>query len=308
MPHKHKRREEVDKSLTDLPPTLFADPLPAYNPTRGKATTTSAVDKSRKTGKKRKRNHNNQDDTPKLFVSLLEFQKGKKLPLGLDDGSRTKKTAKASSQGKAKPDCKVTTSSEVPVIRSGEKLSEFSARVDAALPVSGLINNSAKRANDPLGLKTKRTRMEKRMHKMYDEWRVEEAKRKEMRQEAAELIEEKESSVNGQMNMKSYVSTSATSAKVKKTKRKKLQRDASDSDEDPWAQIKRDRGEKKPGLHDLVQAPPAISIIPKEKFQARVTSSNVENVPRGSGSLRRRELLGEMRRNVLEGYRSSLVS
>lgn len=306
MPHKHKRREELDKSLTDLPPTQFANPLPAYKPTRGKANATPAIDKSRKSSRKRKRNHNNQDDTPKLFVSLLEFQKGKKLPLGLDDGVRGLKTAKNNSPVKVKPDSKIAKSPQVPIIRPGEKLSEFSARVDAALPVSGLINKSAKKGNDPLGLKTGRTRMEKRMHKMYDEWRAVEAKRKEMREEEAELVEENKTIVNGEISWKSHAPTSNSSVKVKKSKRKRLLGEPDNSDDDPWAKIKKDRGEKKPGLHDLVQAPPIFSTVPKEKFPARNIGTDSENVPRGSGSLRRRELLGEMRRNVLKEYRSNL--
>ena len=60
------------------------------------------------------------------------------------------------------------------------------------------------------------------------------------------------------------------------------------------------------GLNDVVQAPPAFTKVPKEKFQVRGARVEVENVPRASGSLRKREELGSVRRSIVEGYRQMM--
>jgi hypothetical protein len=62
------------------------------------------------------------------------------------------------------------------------------------------------------------------------------------------------------------------------------------------------------GLNDIVQAPPTFSKIPKEKFKVGVAggAAEVGDVPKASGSLRRREELGEVRRSVVEGYRQMM--
>lgn len=247
----------------------------------------------------------------------MAFAAGKKLPKGLDDGVKETKAAKkrrvaAENEGNAEQGvvedgrkAMEEPRAALPTIRPGERMSDFSARVDAALPVSGLINKSVRGGKDPLGLKVNRTKTEKRMHRMYDEWRAEEAKIQEKRQEALELADEMEQDEDGQVKWK--VDLSAQDGKKKKKgKKRKVLGEIEDGDEDPWAKIKRDRGEGKVGLNDIVQAPPTFSKVPKEKFKVRGARVEVDDVPKASGSLRRREELGETRKSVIEGYRQMM--
>jgi len=265
--------------------------------------------------KKRKRNKDAEDDTPKAFLRLMAFRQGKKLPKGLDDGVKETKAAKkrrvAAEQESVPIDteekAEVGQKIEVPTIRPGEKMSEFSARVDAALPVSGLINKGAKGGKDPLGLKVGRTKTEKKMHRMYDEWRAEEKRRQERKMDDLEKAEEEAMDEDGQVKWKVDIEASKEGKKKKGKKgRKRVLGEVEDGEDDPWAKIKRDRGEGKVGLNDVVQAPPTFTKPPKEKFKVRGARVEVEDVPKASGSLRRREELGSVRRSVVEGYRAMM--
>ena len=194
----------------DLPPTSIAKPLPVSKSASANGVFTTELSNTRR-GKKRKRTKDDADDTPKAFLRLMAFQSGKKLPKGLDDGVRITKAEKkrklAAEKTQEENDDAVVDKEkevekvEVPTIRPGEKMSEFSARVDAALPISGLIN----KGKDPLGLKVGRTKKEKKMHKLYDQWREEEKKMQEKKMEEAELREEEEmeEDENGRMGWKS---------------------------------------------------------------------------------------------------------
>ncbi|KAF4636454.1 hypothetical protein G7Y89_g1633 [Cudoniella acicularis] len=172
MPHKHTRKGGVDKSTIDLPPTTIAKPLSVSKSSNSNSIFTTEISNTRRTNKKRKRNADTADDTPKAFARLMAFSQGKKLPKGLDDGVRLpKKKAKQDDEG-GKDDgndgmvAEEKTAKEVPTIRPGERMAEFAARVDAALPVSGLINKTARGGKDPLGLKVGRTKKEKKMHRI----------------------------------------------------------------------------------------------------------------------------------------------
>jgi hypothetical protein len=241
----------------------------------------------------------------------MAFKEGKKLPKGLDDGVRkSKKEKKRKLTAQNNDDVeeggqigRVGVGGDVPTIRVGERMSEFSARVDAALPVGGLINKSTKGGKDPLGLKVGRTKTEKRMHRMYDEWREQDRKIKEQREEALELAEEEAMDEEGQVKWKVDIEA-VTGKKSKKGKKKKVIGELDDGDDDPWAKLKSMRGEQKVGLNDVVQAPPTFKSLPKEKFKVRGARVEVEDVPKSSGSLRRREELGEVRRSIVEGYRA----
>jgi hypothetical protein len=227
----------------------------------------------------------------------MAFTQGKKPPSGLDDGivkSKKRKTVPALST-----DTQATTTTATKAaplqIKPGERMNDFSARVDQALPVLGLIGRGTNGVKDLPGVKKHKTRHEKRMHKMYDEWRVVEAKRKEALLEAKEEAEEEEDPWEGII--------------IKSRKGKRGKKGGGSEDEDPWAAVgkKGKDGEGKKGLvglHDVVQAPPQFTKVPKEKFRvlngARV---DVADVPNKVGSLRRREELLEARRGVVEGYR-----
>lgn len=257
----------------------------------------------------------------------MAFKAGKKLPKGLDDGVNTAKQNKKKRKLEAASEedgdkagvVEVSKGKQgggekaIPTIKPGERMSEFSARVDAALPVSGLINKTAKNGKDPLGLKVGRTKTEKRMHRMYDEWREQDRKIKEKREEAMELAEEEALDEDGQVKWKVDIDAAQgdngagkKKGKKGKGKKKKLIGEMDDGDDDPWAKIKELRGEKKVGLNDVVQAPPSFKKVPKEKFKVRGARVEVEDVPKASGSLRRREELGVMRRSVVEGYRAMM--
>ncbi|KAG4411846.1 hypothetical protein IFR04_015009 [Cadophora malorum] len=347
MPHKHTRKGQVDKSTVDLPPTTLALPLSVSKSASSNGIFTSELSTSKSNSTKGNNNNNKKrkrkdtdDDTPKAFQRLMAFAQGKRLPKGLDDGVReTKKEGKkrkvaaeaAASKSTAgedgeeaeveivvsKKEKDTVQEANTPTIRPGERMSDFSARVDAALPVAGLINKSVRNGKDPLGLKVGRTKTEKRMHRMYDEWRAEEARIQEKRMEARELAEEEEmdEGEDGQVKWKVPASTSAlgggASAGGKKKKKgkgkKKVLGEIDDGEDDPWANIGKNRGEVKAGLNDVVLAPPTFTKAPREKFKvSRGAKVEVEDVPRKSGSLRRREELGGVRREVVRGYREMM--
>lgn len=309
MPHKHTRKGE-DKTSIDLPPSVIAKPLPVSKSANANGIFTSEIN-SKRSNKKRKRNKDVQDDTPKAFARLMAFQRGEKLPKGLDDGVKISKAERKRKRAEAEDgdgrsqnpasdkDIEQEKEIERPTIRVGEKMSEFSARVDAALPLSGLINKTAKGGKDPLGLKVGRTKKEKKMHKMYAEWREQDKKIKEKREEALELAEEEAEDSDGQVKWKVDIDAGKSKG-GKKKKRKKVIGEVDVGEDDPWAQIKRNRAEKKAGLHDVVLAPPSFAVVPREKFKDR----GVNNVPKESGSLRRREELGVLRRGIVEEYRA----
>ena len=65
-------------------------------------------------------------------------------------------------------------------------MADFAARVNQALPVGGL----SRKGKQVEGAKERQTKTEKRLHKMYAEWRNEDAKRKERLEEQQEQEEE----------------------------------------------------------------------------------------------------------------------
>lgn len=242
----------------------------------------------------------------------MAFRDGKKLPKSLDDGvKQTKKQKKAAAAGTSSSSEAVTTTSrpEMPKIQPGERMSEFSARVDAAIPIAGLINKTARGGKDPLGLKVGRTKKERKMHKMYDEWREQDKRIKEKREEALELAEEEDEDEDG-ATVKWKVDMEAAENEGKKKgkgKKKRVIGEVDDGDgDDPWAAVARARNEEPRRFNDVVQAPPQFTKVPKEKFKMRGARVEVDDVPKASGSLRRREELGEVRRSVVEGYRQMM--
>lgn len=300
MPHKHTRKGTADRSTLDLPPTIVAEPLPVSKSAAENnpifTTTTKRLNK------KRRRNADAQDDTPKAFARLMAFQQGKKLPKGLDDGAVKPTNKKAKMQAETEPEQEEGTT-QIPTIKPGERMAEFSARVDAALPVSGLINKTARGGKDPLGLKVGRTHKEKKMHKMYAEWREAE-KRIQERREVEREDREMEALEEGKDGQVVWADGSKKKMKGKKGKRKTVgENDV--REEDPWERIKRERGGKI-AFGDVVQAPPTFTKSPKTKFKVRGAVVDVGDVPKASGSLRKREELGAARKSIVEGYRQMM--
>ncbi|KAK3685491.1 hypothetical protein B0T22DRAFT_465794 [Podospora appendiculata] len=319
MPHKHKRNVK-DLTTFDLDPSQQAKPLPVTTVSKRKAAEKNkgvapperkGDDPPRKKDLKRKSNGEGvQDDAPRAFKRLMAFAGGRKTRDGLDDGNgkMSKKERAAKNAALAEAEAKAATKKEPKpkpgnglTIMPGERLSEFNSRVDQALPILGLVGKS-KVGKDPLGLKIKRTKKEKKMHKMYDEWRVEDAKRKEKMEEEAEEREEQEME-NDAMGVTWKLDLEDQQGKKKKNKggKKHIGEDRG-KEEDPWAEIIRKRGETKIGLHDVAKAPPDLRKAPP-KLLVRGAAVEVNDIPKAAGSLRQREELQGIRDDVVAGYR-----
>ncbi|KAH0493713.1 hypothetical protein TgHK011_000367 [Trichoderma gracile] len=236
MPHKHRSKKGDNAAEFDLPPTQNARPLPVN---KRNATTTSEG----RVTKKRHRNSTRNNDTPRAFRRLMAVAGGKKLRSGLDDGEAENPSIKKSE----KP-------SEDLQIRPGENLGAFASRVDAALPVAGLARKTSvtKDGKDAQGFKVYRTRKERKMHKLYDQWRAEELKIQEKKEEELELIAERdlEDDAAGILTSAAFQDENSHTRRKKGHKRRKV------AEEDPWLELKRRRAEKKPKIHDTVLAPP----------------------------------------------------
>ncbi|KXJ93227.1 hypothetical protein Micbo1qcDRAFT_161190 [Microdochium bolleyi] len=334
MPHKHTRRDQ-DESAFDLPPTQFARPLPVKSnkqvqqdakdgkqhkgkPKNAKGkdgSATPATAPAKDDQKKRKRKAKEFDDAPRAFKRLMAVASGRKIRSGLDDGDepaagskKNKKNKKAQDQdGATKASSSVSQKAEVPTIRPGERMSEFAARVDAALPVTGLITKSVRGKADPLGAKKWQTNKERKMHKLYEEWREEDRKVKEKREEELELQDEEDLEDEDQVAARKLeMQANAGSGKSKKKKGSKRSRylgEVSDPEDDPWEELRKKRGEKRPGLHDVALAPPELNKKLPKKLLVRGAAVEVDGVPKAAGSLRRREELQTVRDDVVAQYR-----
>ncbi|KAI9842534.1 MAG: hypothetical protein M1838_003091, partial [Thelocarpon superellum] len=203
-------------------------------------------------------------------------------------------------------------------------MADFAARVDAAIPVSGLIRKG-RRGRDPAGLKTAQTRTEKKMQKLQQQWRDEERKIQERRREELEDADARaeedmldwahgdggssllfERGVDGAIKKKTKQST----RKKRKKGGKRGGQDALFSDEDEDGNDEDDdegkvtKARRRP-LHDVVQEPPRLTVVPTAKFKVKHGAAvDVVNVPRAAGSLRKREELGVARKDVLQAYRA----
>ncbi|KAF3053826.1 hypothetical protein E8E11_010244 [Didymella keratinophila] len=319
MPHKHKRKAG-DAPDFDLPPTSRAAPLPV-----GK-------NKTALKSKKRKIAHvegYGQDDTPKAFQRLMAFSQSgvgaNKKRSALDDGLVLSKKQKAAAKRAAQQsntttgsddDSKTTLNKanaaadakQIPKIQPGESMAEYSARVDAALPLSGIAKSGKKIA----GVADHRvTKHEKRLKRLQAGWREEEARIRDKEAEEAELAEEErdEQALIWEDKTEEVVpGLRANGKKAKAAKRKKLVGEVDNHSEDEWEALKKKREQRK-GLHDVVHAPPTFSKVPREIFKVKNGAKvNVNNVPNAAGSLRKREELGEERRTLIDTYRELMAA
>ena len=219
----------------------------------------------------------------------MAITKGKKLRSGLDDGNGAEPAPESAARGKG----------EVPRIRPGEDLRSFAVRVDAALPVSGLTHKTkVKDGKDELGLKIYRTRKERKMHILYDQWRAEERKIEEMKEDELEQAAERELD-NDAAGITSFASLDTADTGLGGKSRRR----GGNVDEDPWLELKRRRAETKPGLHDVAQAPPVLSKPASQLLRVSGAAVDVSNIPKSAGSLRRREELQTTRTDAIEAYR-----
>lgn len=320
----------------DLPPTQVARPLPVVAPKQARQAKEQGNKPDKKNGSantnaahpaqgvKRKRGAADKDDAPRAFKRLMALKEGKKFRSGLDDGLRKdagnnkkkkkkgKDVAKTEGSDAATADTsQPNATKEMPTIRPGERMSDFARRVDAALPVMGLVGKTVRHdGKDPLGLKVHRTLKEKKMHKLYDEWRREEAAIQEKRREEAEEAEERELEEDGGLGVKWRLDMENGASKKKKKKGKKGTKsvwEVDDGDDaDPWAELKKKRGEAKIGLHDVAKAPPVFKAVPTQVFKVAGATVDVGTIPKAAGSLKRREELQTVREEVIAKYRQMM--
>lgn len=260
-----------------------------------------------------------EDDTPRAFRQLMQFRTtGRRAPSGLETGEKkskaenkkrkredadkkgdsNKKPAKTLSEQKeaAGKDAKLA----MPQILPGEKLSDFSARVDRALPLAAITKTQAGQRKDR---DHKITKHEKHLRRLQAGWREDEAKIREKEQEEKE---EREEQMEEQIELMKKWDAERRGGKARKkgtVPKRNKSGDGGDDDPDPWAKLlKRDK-ERKANPFEVAQAPPELK-KPREIFKVRGGAKvDVANVPNAVGSLRRREELASERRNIVDEYR-----
>ncbi|PHH83531.1 hypothetical protein CDD82_7572 [Ophiocordyceps australis] len=289
MPHKHKRKRANDRDEDhDLPPSQNARPLPVFS----KGQSSSKPQNEQRTRRKKRGSGNGTDDTPRAFRRLMAIAQGKKIRSGLDDGEKPKTN-------------RVQAPQESLRIKPGEDMRSFVARVDANLPVTGLKRKiKTKDGKDEMGIKVKRTLKERKMHKLYEQWRQEERKIQEQKEEELELAAEHEleNDTVGALGSTTLQLDAEPASGKKKGKRRRGGKSTPD-DDDPWLEIRRKRAEAPPSLHDVAQAPPQLHKVIRKPLQVSGAAVDVANVPKAAGSLRRREELQAARNDVVEAYR-----
>lgn len=188
-------------------------------------------------------------------------------------------------RGGNQPSLTSSATNDVPQIQPGEKLSEFRARVDAEMPLSGISTGGkklrfGKLREEPL------TKHAKKLRKLQAAWRKEEARRKEKLEGEVEEMEENEELGGG---MQKGISSSKRRGRT--------------VEDDPWAQLAQARGRVSAGLHDVVQAPPKFDDVRRVRNGAAVM---IANTPKGAGSLSKREDIGEERLELIKRYREMM--
>lgn len=160
-------------------------------------------------------------------------------------------------------------------IRPGEKLADFNRRVDAALPLAGIVKNALPNSGgskDPLGLaKTFRTKQERKLHKLYAQWREDDKKIKEREQDEKELMDEQDAELDEEFGAKWRVDFQQPAAK--RSKKNKGGGSNNYGDDDIWGSFNRKHAKaSKPdavraGVHNSVEAPPErLTQIDTSKF------------------------------------------
>jgi hypothetical protein len=214
---------------------------------------------------------------------------------GLDNGesktaSKKRKRTQAAETTTTESAKEVATAVPTPKIMPGERLGDFAARVDQSMPIIGLARK---------GIKERQTKHEKKLQKMVNTWKENEAKRLEKAEGEWEAKEEEEQEEKEMLEAKHGAIPVIQSRKGRKK--------GVDDDDDPWAELEA-RRERPKGLHDVAQAPPTFTNMPKETFKVRGGAKvNVTDVPNAAGSLKRREELGQTRQDVIAQYRKMMA-
>jgi len=248
----------------------------------------------------------------------MQYTKAGKRPNGLDDGTtpKTKKRKRPAeddskpaavakkAKAEAAPATKAPLHASIPKIMPGERMSDYSARVDQALPISGLSRKSRKID----GMKERQTRIEKKIQRRIADWRKDEEKLKDKEEEARDLADledaEHGTATGGAVQ---YGEGDGEDGSGQKKKRKSGGGTKEDQeDADIWAKLKLAR-ERPAKVSEQAQAPPTFKRIPKEIFKTKNGALiSVGSVPKSVGSLRRREELEAARQDTIEKYRKMM--
>ena len=237
---------------------------------------------------------------------------------GLDDGAVKSKKQKRQEQQKAAEETEQGSAGKSEIqqkadkvalkIQPGESMFEFRARVDAALPLSGVAKSGKKIA----GVSDHRvTKHERKLKRLQKGWREEEARIREKEEEERELAEEEDDERNAMWEDKTSDLPTLSGKKkkaAKKNKRKLLVGEIDNNSEDEFEALKRKREGRK-GLHDVVSAPPEFTKVPREIFKVKNgAGAKVGNVPKDVGSLRKREEVAAERKTIIDTYREMMAA
>ena len=232
----------------------------------------------------------------------MAFKNGIKPGSGLDDGLAKSKRKGLKATDRPKPQvAKVTLPVDVPKIRPGERMKDFSTRVDATLPLHGLAKKN-RGEKDADGIRRTKNKTQRRQQNMQKEWREIDARWKEKVADAKEEADEKYQEIWRPVESVS-----------KKKKRKSGKGDEIDGEEgDVWAAVgskqQKSSSNALVGLHDVVQDIPRFTVAPREKMRIKNGAMvDTHNIPQASGSLKRREELSDSRRKIIEGYRDLMT-
>lgn len=328
MPHKHKRQKTGGENGFNLAPSSFAKSLPTGKKAHAGPNGTTGQTKK---GKKRKAPL---DDTPRAFKYLMRLQETGKGINSLDNGERVSKKRKreaavpklaangsddTNSGNAVKAEAKLAKQTRVegaddviplavPKIQPGERMSDFVARVNQALPLTGLTRKGKATVIDGKEIREgRRTKHEKKLRRLQAGWREEEARLKEKEEEEAEELEEQRDEQRA-LYGEDFANSKRIEANGGTQKKKKGKRDRSGLiEDDPWAVLKEKRGAQPAGVFDVAQEPPRLGKL-KEKFKVRDgVKVEVDDIPNASAaSLKRREDLVETRKAVIDRYRAMM--
>lgn len=273
-----------------MPPTVNARPLPI-----SKRAHQRSEDHLRTLNLQGHALRTRSDDTPKAFRRLMAFQKTGKRPDGLDDDNRGPRNGKTKrnemlAQTSAVTAPRSSRDGEIPIIRPDEHMSDFGARVNRHLPISGLVNN--KKVD---GARQSQTRTEKKIQRKINSWREEQARRKDREEEARDLAVQ-DDAIDSKLVESRWLE--------RLDRKKRLRRP--ESDDDPWAKLNLDRGQRL-GLRDVAQAPPTFRTTGLRKLKVNDGAAvDVANVPTKAGSMRKREHLQVARSDIIKSYRNRM--
>ncbi|KAF3128929.1 hypothetical protein TWF703_009124 [Orbilia oligospora] len=226
--------------------------------------------------KKSKRSKNDNDDTPKAFTRLMAY------------------AATVDTLPESEPSTTTAPEPSKPLtLLPGEKLSDFSRRVDAAIPVS--FKGLQRGEDNPKNRKLKKKKAAEE---------AEAAAGEEITEDSYDFDDNGDPLPN---HLKPHNHNPHTKQQVNKTTKGK-RKDRSPS---PFAVLREKRGAVQSSINDVVQAPPSLT-VPKEKLRDK-TKGGVRGiqgleVPKASGSLARREMLQEERKGVVERYRALMAA